>query len=114
MSDLYNYIETLCSYKGISITEMCRASGASRGSLTDLKKGRITSLSPETLRKIADYFGVSMDELYGRKTDEEIEVTDMPPITMIARAGKKMTPEQQKILLRFAKFTFPEAFEDES
>lgn len=34
---LYDNIERLCKERGIKISEMCRGSGASRGSLTDLK-----------------------------------------------------------------------------
>lgn len=63
MSDLYNRIETLCNSKKISITTMCKESGASRASLSDLKVGRKQSLSADTLSKIAAYFNVSIDFL---------------------------------------------------
>ena len=36
--------------------------------LSDLKSGRITSLSTARLEKIAEYFDVSVDELLGRDT----------------------------------------------
>ena len=49
MSDLYNRIEILCKEKKISITTMCKESGASRASLSDLKVGRKQSLSADTL-----------------------------------------------------------------
>ena len=61
VSDLYNRIEVLCVNKGINITEMCKKSGASRASLTDLKMGRKQSLSADTLSKISTFFGVSID-----------------------------------------------------
>lgn len=64
---LYNRIEQLCDKKGISITTMCRESGASRGSLGDLKAGRKQTLSSETLKKISDYFGVTIDYLLGNE-----------------------------------------------
>lgn len=67
MGNLYSNIETLCQQRGITITDMCKESGASRGSLTDLKKGRKATLALPTLQKIADYFGVSIDSLNGRK-----------------------------------------------
>ena len=63
MSDLYNRIEILCKEKKISITTMCKESGASRASLSDLKVGRKQSLSADTLSKIAHYFSVSVDFL---------------------------------------------------
>ena len=36
-----------------------------------------------------------------------------PDIRMIARAGKKMTPEQAENLRKYAQYMFPEAFEDD-
>lgn len=68
MDDLYKRIEALCSQKGITITGMCKESGANRASLTDLKKGRKQGLSAETLAKIATYFKVSVDFLLGVET----------------------------------------------
>lgn len=61
MSKLYEKIEMLCKEHKESITTMCKASGASRGSLSDLKMGRISGLNIGTLTKIADHFGVSVD-----------------------------------------------------
>ena len=71
MSELYKRIEDLCSQKGINITTLCKESGASRGSLTDLKKGRKQSLSTDTLSKIAIYFNVSVDYLLGNDQKEK-------------------------------------------
>lgn len=63
MSVLYKRIEELCREHGETITTMCKASGASRASLSDLKVGRKQSLSAETLSKIAAHFNVSVDYL---------------------------------------------------
>lgn len=65
MSDLYNRIEALCKSKGVTITDMCRASGAPRGSLSDLKMGRTSGLNTTTLSKLSSYFDVSVDQLLG-------------------------------------------------
>ncbi len=70
MSILYERILQLCKGRGVNITTMCKESGASRGSLTDLKNGRKQSLSADTLSKIAAYFSVSVDYLL---TGEQIE-----------------------------------------
>lgn len=65
MSDLYKRIEELCKENNITITTMCKNSGASRASLSDLKMGRKQNLSVKTLKAIADYFGVTVDYLSG-------------------------------------------------
>lgn len=67
MSEVYNRIEALCKARGVSITRMCRESGASRSALGDLNTGRSETLSTKTLALVADYFGVSIDELMGIK-----------------------------------------------
>lgn len=65
--DLYQRIEALCKEKGITVTEMCRACGVSRGSLGDIKSGRKKSLSMPAVCKIADYFKVSVDVVAGTR-----------------------------------------------
>ena len=66
MSDLYDRIESLCKKNGETITVMCRESGASRASLSDLKAGRKRSLSADTIKKISSHFRISTDYLLGR------------------------------------------------
>lgn len=80
MSDLYNRIEDLCTANGINITSMCKESGASRGSLTDLKMGRKQRLSADTLAKIANYFNVTLDYLLGREPAPSCAETDQKDI----------------------------------
>ena len=80
MSDLYTRIERLCKERKINITTMCKESGASRGSLSDLKFGRKQSLSVETLTKIASYFGISVAALLGEqeaKKEQPIETDEL-------------------------------------
>ena len=71
MSDLYKRIEKLCAIEKVSITTMCKESGASRASLSDLKMGRTQRLSADTLDKIADYLDTTVDYLLGRTDDPE-------------------------------------------
>lgn len=71
MSILYDRIDALCKKLNVSITTMCKDSGASRASLSDLKVGRKQTLSAATLDKIADYFDTTVDYLLGRSDDPE-------------------------------------------
>lgn len=68
MTPIYERIEELCKENGINITTLCSACSIPRASLSDYKNGRTKSLSAETLSKIADYFGVSVDYIYGKDT----------------------------------------------
>lgn len=68
MDSVYERIEQLCRQAGVSITDMCRQAGVSRGAVTDFKMGRTRMLSTDTLQKIADYFGTTLDFLLGQQT----------------------------------------------
>ena len=63
MNNLYERIFSLCSENGIKPGKMCADLGISRGNISDLKMGRIESLSADKLAKIATYFKVSVDYL---------------------------------------------------
>ena len=83
MNNLYERIFSLCSENGIKPGKMCTDLGISRGNISDLKMGRIESLSADKLAKIATYFKVSVDYLLtGEETKKaptqegEREVTD--------------------------------------
>lgn len=45
--------------------------------------------------------------------EDEREMED-PDIRMIARAGKRMTPEQRENLRKYAQYMFPEAFKNDN
>lgn len=62
---VYDLIEELCMKKGITVTTLCKDCKIPRSILTDYKKGRLKSLSADTLCKIADYFDVSVDFICG-------------------------------------------------
>lgn len=103
MSNLYNRIENLCKENNESITTMCKESGTSRASLSDLKVGRKQSLSAETLSKIAAHFGVSVDYLLGKENKkaptadgERIDMNDVD----IAFYGnyKELSDDDQKTI----------------
>lgn len=72
---VYDLIEELCLKKQITVTQLCKDCKIPRSTLSDYKKGRIKSLSADTLCKIADYFGVSVDFLCGTENNELNEET---------------------------------------
>lgn len=110
MNDLYNRIEALCKERGTNITEMCRLSGAPRGSMTDLKKGRIATLTTGTLSSIATYFGISTDYLLGTETEKaptqegERQVSDDDIMFALWGGSDEMDAEDLADVKRYAAF----------
>lgn len=91
MANLYENIEKLCKQRGVNVTTMCKESGASRGSLTDLKNGRKQTLKYETLDKIASYFGTSVDTLVSGEQKENAPQQPQSEVdTAVERIRKKL------------------------
>lgn len=68
MSTIYENISALCEKHGVSGAAMCREVGVGKSLLTSLKSGRTSSINSTTAKKIADYFGVSVDVIFGEES----------------------------------------------
>lgn len=103
MANLYENIEKLCKQRGVNVTTMCKESGASRGSLTDLKNGRKQTLKYETLDKIASYFGTSVDALVSGEQKENLFQQPQSEVDAaverIRRKLESMPKEQREALM---------------
>ena len=101
MCDLYQKIELLCQEKGIKIADLSRETGTTKSNFSDLKSGKIKSLSLDKLIKIADYFEISLYDLVGIKKitpdDKSSEV-----IKEIVKLFSVMSAEQQALYLSLA------------
>lgn len=91
MDNLYEKIESLCSEKGINITQMCREAGVPRGNLTDLKKGRQQGLSAKNLNKISVYFKVPISYFLGNTIDPQKMFVDISRLVLEGN-DKKESP----------------------
>lgn len=69
----------------------------------------------DVIVKIAEHFNMDVGRLVNAAKTSGIqeEEPEYPEITLIARAGQKMSPEQRELMLKWAKLTFPEAFKEE-
>lgn len=88
MSDLYNKIENLCKRENITITQLCKDLNISRSSLSELNAGRTKQLSVSVMRKIADYFNVSVDwlnDLTKYRNDKELKEYSWKEYDMIEK-----------------------------
>ena len=103
MANLYENIEKLCKQRGVNVTTMCKESGASRGSLTDLKNGRKQTLKYETLDKIASYFETSVDALVSgnqKETPPQQPQSEVDAaVERIRRKLESMPKEQREALM---------------
>jgi transcriptional regulator with XRE-family HTH domain len=80
LGTLYERITALCKSKGVSGSRMCLDLGLSKSTMSDMKHGRTKGISIPTAQKIAGYFGITVDELYG--VEEEIQAD---PVGMAER-----------------------------
>jgi transcriptional regulator with XRE-family HTH domain len=58
---MYEKIQYLCDEKNIKLAHLCKEANVPKSTLSELKQGRTKTLSTQTLSKIANYFGVSLD-----------------------------------------------------
>ena len=61
---MYYIFERLLEEAGINAVTVCKATGISQSTISNWKN-RCNMLSPANLKKIADYFGVSIDYMMG-------------------------------------------------
>ena len=103
MGTLYEKITALCKSKGVSGSRMCLDLGLSKSTMSDLKFGRIKGISVQTAQKIAGYFGITVDELYGEKTEKEIspsELTLTEGEKMLLDLFNRVPEDQQQLVLQ--------------
>ena len=65
MGTLYETIRSLCDKKGIKPGKMCSDLGMSKSIMTKLQDDPTRTIKLDTARKIADYFGVTVDRVLG-------------------------------------------------
>ena len=87
MYNLYEKIIWLCNQKGIKPGKMCSETGISRGLITDLKMGRKSNPTAETLFKIASYFGVTVDYLLGNEKKAPVDTGAREHVYTAVNAG---------------------------
>lgn len=64
----YDTFEKLCAAKGVTPYRVAKETGVSTSTLSSWKTGRYTP-KQEKLQKIAEYFGITVDQLTGVQTE---------------------------------------------
>ena len=86
---------------------MCLDLGLSKSTLSDIKSGRKKGVSMPTAQKIAGYFGISVDELYGEDEKKENPTVKDDGISADMRelidCIKKLPEDKIQMLLQVAR-----------
>lgn len=104
----YQRLQKLCEEKGISITALADAIGKGSATASGWKKGSIPR--PDTIRLVADYFGVSTGFLTG---DESVRVNNVhtnngaignfhAPVTISNGSERQLSANEIELLHIFA------------
>lgn len=112
-SVLYERIKLLCKQRGIMLSTLSEAVGISESLIR--KWAYTTSPSIDKVRKIAQYFDVSVDYLIGiseipQSADKVIEDST---ILSIQRARANMSCEDRELMMVLLRRAFEKAFQDE-
>lgn len=94
INPLYTRIEKIAAERGYkNITELCKASGVPRATLTDLKYNRTNDLSSKNLTKLSAAFNLPTDYILGISVDAQIdEYTSR--LAELEKAQKTATAEE--------------------
>ena len=75
---MYDIFEQLLQKYGVSAYKVAKETGVTQSTLSDWKRGRSTPKS-ENMKKLADYFGVSIDYLMTGKEDLQEKEPQLKP-----------------------------------
>ena len=106
MFNLYDKLTELCKAKGVSGSRMCVDLSISKSTMTDLKNGRIKSVSASNAQKMAAYFGITVDELYGAEIKNSLDVEEKPSREdlEILSILSTLPEERRKEFVRYLKY----------
>lgn len=114
----YENFAKLCKERDVTANKVSKGTGISTATLTNWKKGTYTP-KRDKMQKIADFFNISIDVLYGKESevkstngteyyfDDETarlaeEMYKNDDLRMLADSTRKMSPEDIKALTAMA------------
>lgn len=116
----YETYRQLCQEAGKSDNAVAAEIGLSNSTVTTWKQGALPRRP--TIKKVAEYFGVTMEEMMGYAGIEKAPTPegehkyeeDAPDenYIILSRNAKKLSPEKRQQLLDMAKIMFKEEFKD--
>lgn len=73
---MYEIFERLLQQHGVTAYKVSKETGVTQSTLSDWKRGRSTPKS-DNMKKISDYFGVSLDYLMTGNIEENLKKTEL-------------------------------------
>ena len=111
MNEIANRLSAAIAASKYSYGELAKLTGIPKSAIQRYATGTTEKIPIERLRALASALGLSLSAL--TPWEEAAPVRDeLPEITMIARAGQKMSPERRQDMLRLLQIAFPEEFRD--
>lgn len=103
----WNNFVSLCNEKGVSPNGVCAQLGFSNATATKWKSGSVPRGA--TLRKLADYFGVTPEYLLTGKEKAQpqgvkLDESDSEFLSEVAKQLKEMTEDEKRELQNYVEF----------
>ena len=101
--------------RGMTLEELGRRVGVGKSTVRKWETGAIANMRRDKIAALAEALGTGVDDILnpdasrGRQEAED----DFPEARLIARAGRKMTPERKADMMRLLQMMFPEEFADD-
>ena len=113
----YARLEHLLAVHGVTVYQVSKATGISASTFSDWKSGR-SSPKADKLARIADYFGIGLDELLGTESGEKqtasrlrsLRAKKMVPVIGVIRAGMPIVTNETLLGMEFADVDDPEDY----
>lgn len=110
---MYEVFEKLLNERGMKVSDFCKATGMSAGTMSDWKSGRY-ALKAEKLKIVADFFGVSVEYIMTGKQPEQYylnpetaaiaqQVYDNPELRMLFDAARDVEPDNIRLAAEMLK-----------
>ena len=125
IDNLQNTIKQLCTEKNISINKLATLSGLTQSTIDSIMKGKSKNPKMETLRKIANGFGIEYDYFISclYNTQDHLLLTDDPNPTassdplstvILGRDGTRipLSKEEEERIYKLLEVAMPDLFDD--
>ena len=118
MNEIAQRLYTLIQQKQLSYGELAALTGIPKSAIQRYATGTTEKIPLDRINRLAAALGVSSSALTGWQEETALprpETEEPLPeeIHMIARAGRKMSPERRQDMLTMLKIAFPEEFRDD-